>query len=175
LTLTYKTSRLSVVEFFADTLETEIFVAVMELLSPKVTEYLPPYFNNINSILSAKEWVEKMMSESRLFIVKHTDTNTIIGFIFIFNRNDTDAHIGYLLGESYWGKGYAAELLKGLIYFITHENKVNRLIAGVSTNNIASCKLLKKLDFIKGVSANNETIFYEYLLPNHNKIKKKPH
>jgi len=165
LTFTYQTSRLSVDEVFSDTQETEILVSITELLTSKVVENLPPYFRNINSILDAQEWFNKMVSESRLFMVKDTGTNTIIGFVFVFVGNNADAHIGYLLGESYWGKGYATELLKGLIDFIKHENKIKRLIAGVATNNIVSSKLLDKLGFVKSASENNETVFYEYQLP----------
>ena len=164
LTFTYQTSRLSVVEVFSGTQETETLVSITELLTPKVVESLPPYFRNINSLSDAQDWYKKMVSESRLFMVKHTGTNTTIGFVFVFVGNDADAHIGYLLGESYWGKGYATELLKGLIDFIKHENKIKRLIAGVATNNIVSSKLLHKLGFVKSASENNETDFYEYQL-----------
>lgn len=165
LAFTYQTSRLSVVEVFTETQETEILVSITELLTAKVVENLPPYFRNIHSLSDAQKWLEKMLSESRLFVVRHTGTNTIIGFIFVFVGNDVEAHIGYLLGESYWGKGYATELLKGLIDFIKHENKIKLLIAGVATNNIVSSKLLHKLGFVKSASENNETVFYEYQLP----------
>jgi len=164
LMFTYQTTRLSVDEVFSDTQETEILASITELLTPKVVESLPPYFRNVNSISEAQEWLKKMVSESRLFMVKDTDTNTIIGFVFVFVGNNADAHIGYLLGESYWGKGYATELLKGLIDFIKHENKIMRLIAGVATNNIVSSKLLHKLGFLKSASEHNETVFYEYQL-----------
>ena len=97
-------------------------------------------------------------------MVKHTGTNATIGFVFVFVENDTDAHVGYLLGESYWSKGYATELLKGLIDFIIHENKIKRFIAGVDTNNTVSSKLLHKLGFVKSASENDETDFYEYQL-----------
>ena len=152
------------VEVFNGTQETEILVSITELLTPKVVESLPSYFRNINSISAAQNWFKKMVSESRLFMVKHTGTNTTIGFVFVFVGNDAEAHIGYFLGESYWGKGYATELLKGLIDFIKHENKIIRLIAGVATNNIVSSKLLHKIGFVKSASENNETDFYEYQL-----------
>jgi len=151
-------------EVFSATQEADMLAAIIELLTPKVVESLPVYFRNVNSIVKAQEWLNKMVSDSRLFKVKETDTNTITGFVFVFVGNNKDAHIGYLLGESYWGKGYATELLKGLVGFIKHENKIERLIAGVATNNIVSSKLLHKLGFVKSVSEHNETIFYEYLI-----------
>jgi len=160
----YQTPRLSVVEAFSGAQETEILVATTGLLTAKVVESLPSYFRNINSISDARDWFKSMTLKSRLFMVMHTKTNAIIGFVFVSVENDVDAHIGYLLGDSYWGKGYATELLKGVISFLKHENKVKQLIAGVAINNIASCKLLDKIGFVKGVNENIETVFYEYQL-----------
>ncbi|WP_157822473.1 GNAT family N-acetyltransferase [Psychromonas sp. Urea-02u-13] len=164
MTFTYQTSRLSVVEVFRGTRETDILVSITKLLTPKVVESLPQYFRNINSISDAECWLKKMLPESRLFVVRHTGNNMIIGFVFVFVESNTDAHVGYLLGEPYWGKGYATELLKGLIDFINNENKINLLIAGVATNNIVSSRLLNKLGFIKSDSENNEIVFYKYQL-----------
>ena len=164
LVFTYQTSRLSVVEVFSGTQETRTLVSITQLLTKKVVENLPAYFQNINSLLDAQNWYKQIVSKSRLFMVKHTGSNRIIGFVFLYIGSDDNAHVGYLLGESYWGKGYATELLKGLIDFITHENRIQRLIAGVATNNIVSCKLLHNLGFVKTASENNQTIFYEYQL-----------
>ena len=164
MTFTYQTSRLSVAEIFSDTQDTDVLVAITELLSSKVVLSLPPYFQNINSILSAQNWLKKMVSDSRLFMVKYRDSNTIIGFVFVYVGDNFNAHIGYLLGELYWGKGYATELLVGLIDLIKNENEIKLLIAGVAPDNIVSSRLLIKLGFIKSISENNETIFYEYQL-----------
>jgi len=164
LNITYQTSRLSVVEVFNSDADKGLLVDIMKLLTPKVVENLPPYFTNIRSVSAAQIWFEKMLIESRLFVVKDIGKNTAIGFVFVSVENDSDAYIGYLLGESYWGNGYATELLKGLIAFINHENKLKRLIAGVDANNLVSSKLLNKLGFINCSSENNHTIFYEYQL-----------
>ncbi len=155
-------------EATSHTTDSVLIMAIIKLLTPKVVVNLPPYFKNINSILDAQKWFEKMVSESRLFLVIDAETDTIIGFVFIFIESSTDAHIGYLLGESYWNKGYATELLKGMIDFVNHENKLNRLIAGVDVNNLASIKLLNKLGFTKSFQKENEPMFYEYKFINHN-------
>lgn len=126
-------------------------------------ENLPTYFHGINSMNDAQCWLKEMRSSSRLFIVKDSDNNTIIGYIFVSKENETDAHIGYLLEEQSWGKGYATEILKGLIDFLNQENRIKRLIAGVDSNNIVSCKLLIKLGFVID-STNDGTIFYKYNL-----------
>ena len=160
----YKTNRLSVFEAFITPQESKPLTATAKLLSPKVVESLPSNFKNINSLSDAEGWYNNMLSESRLFRVNLADTDTIIGFVFVFVEDDIDAHIGYLLGESYWGQGYATELLEGLITFMTLENQIRRLIAGVARNNIVSSKLLHKLGFKISTSEHDETVFYELLL-----------
>lgn len=159
---TYQTVRLSVLEATTSTPSNSLLMATIELLSPKVVANLPPYFNNVNSMTDAKNWFEKMVSESRLFVVKELESGAIIGFVFMFTQSSTDAHIGYLIGESHWNKGYATELLKGMMHFIQNEHKLHRLIAGVDVNNYASIKLLKKLGFTKSSENENETVFYGY-------------
>jgi len=134
----------------------------MEILTPNVVGSLPPYFQNVNSIASARGWLKQVVSDGRLFIVKRIGESKAIGFVFLSTENSGDTHIGYLLAESYWGKGYATEILKGLIDFIESEDQVTRLIAGVATENVVSIKLLQKLGFIHSSTEDNGTMFYEY-------------
>ena len=161
----YKTNRLSVFEAFITPQESKPLTATAKLLSPKVVESLPSNFKNINSLSDAEGWYNNMLSESRLFRVNLADTDTIIGFVFVFVEDDIDAHIGYLLGESYWKKGYATELLQGLIDFVINESKWTKLIAGVDTRNKVSSKLLLKLGFAEQKNEDKEMLFYDYLLP----------
>lgn len=160
----YQTTRLQIAEIFDSYQSPEFLGSVMETLTPSVVGNLPPYFQNVNSISSAQEWLNHVVSDGRLFIVKRRDDSKAIGFVFLSTEKGGDTHIGYLLGESFWGKGYATEILKGLIDFIGSEDHVTRLIAGVATDNVASIKLLQKLGFILSSSEDNDTIFYEYRL-----------
>ncbi len=160
----YQTTRLQIGEVCNSNQSPEFLESVIEILTPSVVGSLPPYFQNVNSISSAREWLKQVISDGRLFVVKLVGESKSIGFIFLSTENSGDTHIGYLLAESYWGKGYATEILKGLIDFIKSEDQVTRLIAGVATDNVASIKLLQKLDFIHSSTEDNGTIFYEYQL-----------
>jgi RimJ/RimL family protein N-acetyltransferase len=155
---------LQIGEFIDSNQAPDFLVSVIEILTPSVVENLPPYFQNVNSISSAQEWLKQIVADGRLFIVKRKGENKAVGFVFLSTENSGDAHIGYLLGESFWGKGYATEILKGLIDFIESEGQVTRLIAGVAADNLASIKLLQKLGFIHSSSEDNGTMFYEYRL-----------
>lgn len=162
MNFSYQTTKFQIDEVFNSNQDSEFFVSVMDILTPSVVESLPPYFQNVNSISSAQEWLKHVVSDGRLFIVKLVGESKAIGFVFLSTEDSGDTHIGYLLGESFWGKGYATEILKGLIDFIKSEDQVTRLIAGVDTDNVASIKLLQRLGFIHSSNEDNGTMFYEY-------------
>ncbi len=58
-----------------------------------------------------------------------------------------EAEIGYWLGESFWGKGYATEALQAMIAYSFEKLRLPRLLAGVYQENIPSQKVLGKCGF----------------------------
>ncbi|MGS0694715.1 GNAT family N-acetyltransferase [Shewanella sp. 0m-4] len=167
MALHYQTSRLEVSELFSEIAPAELsplLVRVTELLTPAVVENLPPHFQHIDSLSDARKWFKRMVVESRLFVVKHTEANVIIGFMFVFIGSKRDAHIGYLLGEPYWGQGLATELLQGFIDISIQGQSWDYLIAGVSQSNKASAKLLLRLGFVEQPCVNGPVVFFRYLL-----------
>jgi len=89
----------------------------------------------------------------------------LIGFLFAYVEKKSNAHIGYLLTEAYWGKGLASELLQGFIKEVSKAEVWVKLIAGVDPSNITSANLLKKLGFKEQVVDECGMIFYEYMIP----------
>ncbi len=96
--------------------------------------------------------------------VHHYDTNSICGFLFIHVEQNTDAHIGYLLGERYWGQGLATELLTGFIELCVKTQRWHKLIGGVDVANKASSHLLSKLGFSRQATSGDSVVFFEYLI-----------
>ncbi|MGJ8681488.1 hypothetical protein [Paraglaciecola sp.] len=70
-------------ELFDQDADLDLLERITDLLTPQVVENLPPHFANIMSTLDAKLWFLKMVSESTLLSVKQTETQTIIGFVFL--------------------------------------------------------------------------------------------
>lgn len=169
----FTTPRLGVHEITRDASQEDVetlIACVPALFTPGVVENLPPYFHDIGTAKQATSWFERMIGESRLFVVSHASTGACIGFIFVYAGDKREAHIGYLLGEDYWGQGLASEVLTGFIsHTQTHENW-SKLIGGVDRSNLASSKLLSKLGFIAQPGSENQSdnennvIFYEYKL-----------
>ncbi len=133
------------------------------LFSPLVVKALPSYFHGITSLAQAEAWYEKMTSDSRLLTVSSKDTNELLGFVFLSIENNT-AHIGYLLGEQHWGKGYAKECLSGLIGWCLADAVIKVLMAGVEKENVASAKLLEGLGFTTYLNEDRSVVFYKYQL-----------
>jgi GrpB-like predicted nucleotidyltransferase (UPF0157 family)/RimJ/RimL family protein N-acetyltransferase len=82
-----------------------------------------------------------------------------------FDDKQPEIEIAYRLHTQYWGKGYATELAKALIYWGFEHLAVNKLIAIVDLKNLASQKVLKKagLDLIdeKSFYYNKPVLKYE--------------
>lgn len=72
-----------------------------------------------------------------------------------------DLHIGYLLGESYWAKGYGSELIKGLVDWAYSDKHIRSLVGGVEINNTGSIKVMQKMDlFVQSWIALIKTLYF---------------
>ncbi len=76
-------------------------------------------------------------------------TGQIIGMIGMMqiSRKHRRAEVGYWLGKSYWGKGYAAEALRLMLRFGFEQLKLVRITAGVMHPNLTSARMLEKAGF----------------------------
>lgn len=165
--ISFETQRLVVAEVSVDLSLTERAVLIEQIpniLTPLVVENLPPYFHGIVSCKLATAWLDRMLLESRLLQVK-SKAHELIGFLFAYVDNESDAHMGYLLREEYWGKGLASELLKSFIEEVAKTESWSKLIGGVEKSNVASANLLKKLGFTEQSVNDSGVSFYEYTIP----------
>lgn len=168
--ISFETQRLKVKEVAGELTVSErsaLLERIPSILTSSVVENLPPYFHGIVSRELAQIWLDRMLSESRLLQVKSND-NQLIGFLFAYVEDESDAHIGYLLSEEFWGKGLARELLRGFIAEVVNTESWSILIGGVDRSNIASAHLLKKLGFVEQAFDESAVVFYEYQLSRFN-------
>jgi len=167
----FNTQRLNVIE--ANTsLETlnlpAIYPSIMQILSPDVVANLPPYFGHIDTIDEARNWFNRMLEESKLFLVYQADNEQLIGFSFVYLEDAQtkckQAHLGYLLAQECWGKGIATELLTALLDYCKQKQFADTLIAGVDSSNLSSISLLKKLGFQQTQNKEINELFFHYEL-----------
>ena len=131
----FETERLSVAHW------AEI-IAVPEARRRLATQ-LPPFFDLTGQNID--QWIDARAAESDIYLIRETGTEAFFGLMFLTPPFNNDIHIGYLLGRSTWGQGYASELLAGLV---SHVPKTGfRLLGGVGRENPASAHILRKTGF----------------------------
>ncbi|QMT62064.1 GNAT family N-acetyltransferase [Legionella sp. PC997] len=84
--------------------------------------------------------------------VYEIDSGQFIGraglIYFNYDDNQVNIELAYALLPEYWGKGYATELTKSLILWGFDNLSIQKLIAVVHPDNIASQKVLSKSGMI---------------------------
>ena len=89
--------------------EREFAKVIINLLKPKVTRSLPDGWQNIDDVNSAIKWMKERAAESHFLVVQQLKGKAVVGFVFLHESNREgeiiDLHLGYLLGEIFWGAG----------------------------------------------------------------------
>jgi len=81
-----------------------------------------------------------------------------------FNDNHKKGFIGYSIGQQYRRKYYATEATKKLIEYARHQHDLNKLVANVKKENIASRDLLLKLGFVDCTEDYYYSDVYDYYM-----------
>jgi RimJ/RimL family protein N-acetyltransferase len=114
-----------------------------DLLTPDVIAHLPPFFDLTDQNMD--QWIDARDAESDIYLIREKGTDALIGLMFLTPSFNNDIHLEYLLGQSAWGKGYASELLAGLVLHVPKTGF--RLLGAVGRENPASAHVLRKTGF----------------------------
>lgn len=109
-------------------------------------------FTNIKQSEDMINWFNKAFEQKQAIFWGITLKNSteIIGFCKCeIEIPKVRADFGYNLHPKYWNKGIMTEALSAIMNFTFNSLDVNRIEAAVSTENIPSIKLLKKLGFMQ--------------------------
>ncbi len=161
----FDTARLSVLELASENCfsPSEAFLdCIQRVLTPEVVAHLPNYFKGVNSRGQAELWLGAIMADSRLFALLDSDNDQLIGFLFVHESDGGEANIGYLFEQSSWGKGFATELLNGLIEWNTRTQQWQRILGGVELENAASSRALIKAGFEPAGEPEDDRQMYQY-------------
>lgn len=125
------------------------FVAALaRLLTPEVTRHLPPAWQIAAKPEDFDGWIAARRAVSAISTVHERQSGALAGLLVTRAGSESDALIvGYLFGTAYWRRGYATELVRGVIGWAT-QNGYCRLEAGVVTENAASAAVLTKTGFV---------------------------
>ena len=112
---------------------------------------------------SLRRWAERLdcwdAAGLGMWIVELRVTGRIIGHAGLQPLDGTDdVELGYYLGRSAWGQGYATEAAGAALRFGLTERGLRRVVAVVRTDNAASRHVLEKLGF----RHDHDGVFYEH-------------
>lgn len=139
-------------------------VALAKMLTPEVLKHLPPPMQLSGEADQIADWVRQQSQDGMTFLIMDRASDTVLGLLIAASFEDgqggVDIHIGYLFDEQAWGRGYATELLRGLVSSVPVGKGV-RLIGGVGLDNPGSARVLQKAGFRRdaAMSANDTDMF----------------
>ena len=139
------------------------------LLTPPVLAHLPETMQLSAGPGAASDWIAARRAESTLCAIQGRDSGALLGLLILAEDPAPDTpptlHLGYLLGEDHWGRGYATELVCGLVETLRPAAPL-RLIGGVGAGNPASARVLRKAGFRPAAEqAAPDTEVFTMLLP----------
>jgi RimJ/RimL family protein N-acetyltransferase len=96
--------------------------------------------------------------ENLIFAIQYGDE--AVGSIGIHPLGDVysrTAEIGYWLGEPFWGRGIVTAAVQAIVPVAFRQFEIERLQAGVFSNNPASMRVLEKCGFFRETIHRNAT------------------
>lgn len=115
------------------------------------------YFNNISHDKKVLETFVCRYAESLdtfdfssypgrddLFAIRLKATGRLVGIILYFDETDGVCEIGYGIGSTHWGKGYATEAVRRFLTYLFDEKGMQTVTASYFTGNDASRRVMKK-------------------------------
>lgn len=81
-----------------------------------------------------------------LFAIEYKDEGEFAGFCGLqYLDNTSEIEVGYRLAEKYWGKGIATECARVSLQFGFDNIKLDRIVAVVHPDNLASQRVIEKI------------------------------
>lgn len=142
------------------------FVAALaDLLAPDVTRYLPPAWQIAPKSEDMDGWIAARRAVSAIACVHERESGALAGLL-VTRAGGTDEAltVGYLFGTGHWGRGYATELVRGVIGW-AGRNGYARLEAGVEPDNAASASVLLKTGFVPAGLTDDGVDAYRLEIP----------
>ncbi|MEO0457594.1 MAG: GNAT family N-acetyltransferase [Cyanobacteria bacterium P01_A01_bin.114] len=84
-----------------------------------------------------------------MFALEDRESSQVVGFCgLVHPGGQEDAEIKYALLRSHWGRGLASEVVPALLSYGANHHRIERVIATVASENIASQRVLEKAGLI---------------------------
>ncbi len=128
----------------------------------EVCRYMPSLSSLEEELEKHKAYIENVYAfyGYGLWGIFDKKNNQLIGRAGIQNHSidgKDELELAYLIDYTYWNLGYATEACRKILTFALEELDVSRLVAVIAKENIASCRVAKKL----GMSPEKEMTYHE--------------
>lgn len=117
--------------------------------NPKVLQFATGDVKSLEEhTLEITELINKYQNKNNdfwIYAIQRKSDNNFIGTLALV-KDENDDEIGYRFLEKFWGNGYGFEICKGTISYC-RKIGMKKLVGYVVDDNIASAKILEKLNF----------------------------
>jgi ribosomal-protein-alanine N-acetyltransferase len=110
------------------------------MLTPAVLRHLPPQLAETEDM---EAWIDARCALSRVWLVE--EGGALVSLLFLGADGQGGWRLGYLLGEGFWGRGLASELVGAVVGGWPGDAGV--IHAGVTRDNAVSARVLLKAGF----------------------------
>jgi len=121
------------------------------ILTPQVFRDLPESLHLIKDVDAISLWIEDRAAECEVLTIRSRLDNELVGLLITAPFPEADGrvtfHLCYLIGEAYWGRGYASELVQGFVDWHRRLGTRGQLRGGVVPTNVASMRVMEKAGF----------------------------
>lgn len=134
------------------------------LSNPKVNKFLESRWKKYR-LAELREFINEMSNDMSnfLFGIYHSDNGEHIGNIKLGDINYIHRYgdIGLIIGEErFWGRGIGYEAVRLVVDFAFNQLNLNKVTAGLYSNNCGSRRIFEKNDF-KCVGTREQHVFVE--------------
>ena len=127
------------------------------ILTSDVKRHLPPDLQAVSDTGSALQWLEQTLEECQFVAICSLDDDALVGFFLLYVEVDALSEsqpryalrLGYVVAETFQGKGMASEMIAGLISWCSASGVVSSLSGGAEVDNLPSIKVLEKNGFVR--------------------------
>ncbi|VAW44312.1 hypothetical protein MNBD_GAMMA04-1521 [hydrothermal vent metagenome] len=111
----------------------------------KTTRSIPyPYENGM-----AESWIESTKEltdsgKSLIYAIELKNEQTLVGSVGLIDIVNSEAVLGFWIGEDYWGMGYCTEAVKSVFNYYFYSLGLKKITAEHLTYNVASGQVMKK-------------------------------
>ena len=138
---------------------------VVRLLDSATTRWLPDQWAGEFDLARARSWIRERDEESTTLLVTEIGSREPVGLAILFDArvdegDGIELRLGYVVAASASGRGYATELVAGILRWCRAGSLVSSVVAGVDRDHHASIRVLVKNGFERiGDTAHGEELY----------------